>query len=537
MRELPLYTILIVEDEEVFRRVLPLIIDWSSLGFSIAGTVENGRKALEFCEGRSVDVVLTDIRMPILNGIELAMELRLRSSGTKVVLLSAFDDFEYARKGIECGVYGYILKSEGEEEIERYFAGLRRRLDEEGAAPPGSGNLDSGRERSLASLIEAAEAPNAAEEGTAPLALALVDLDEWPMLERQLGPQAVHELRDLVRLELVELVEKAGLGSVADHGRSVAVVLSARVEAPNLFFSTLLGEVNSRLAIADLNHRETTSVSLSFAAVEGGRAGLGTALERASAGLAERVSKGPRSCVETPVRSSRGLESFPSETTLVGELRAVLDGLRTSRPPTREGEATAIIEFLDGVEARAVDCRLQLIRPVADFASRAVVVLTRESESPLAESPSAVAVLDSILAEIPLYETASPLLGRLKHAVSDAFGALDSGLDPRGIRLVREAIECMQAAYQGSISLESVAARLKVHPVHLSRVFSRDYGKTFTSVLTGIRIEAAKELLADGRYKIYEIADLVGFGKPRYFSELFKKMTGYTPLEYRGKFT
>jgi YesN/AraC family two-component response regulator len=274
----PAYTVLIVEDEEVFRNVLPRIIDWRSLGFEVAGTAENGGVALAFCARTPVDVVLTDIRMPVLDGIELAMELKLSCPGTKVVLLSAFEDFEYARRGISCGVYGYILKSEGEEEIERYFTRMRQSLDEERL---------SARDR-----------------------------------------------RD---------VPQSSLG--------------------------------------ELEARESASLRL------------------------------------------------------------------------------------EGAE--------------------------REIPAP----------------------------------------------GPRATKLVRDAIECMKSGYQGTVSLESVAAKLKVHPAHLSRVFSRDYGKTFTCVLAEIRIEAAKALLADGRYRIYEVADLVGFEKAKYFSELFKKMSGYTPHEYRERCT
>ena len=281
------YTVLIVEDEEVFRNVLPRIIDWRSLGFEVAGTAENGGAALAFCARSPVDVVLTDIRMPVLDGIELAMELKLSCPGVKVVLLSAFEDFEYARRGISCGVHGYILKSEGEEEIERYFARMRRSLDDE--------------------------------------------------------RRSVREGRD----------------------------------AP------------------------------------------------------------------------------PSS---LGELEA-----REDREAREAREAASL--RLEGAE--------------------------REIPEP----------------------------------------------GPRATKLVRDAIECMKSGYQGSVSLESVAAKLKVHPAHLSRVFSRDYGKTFTCVLAEIRIEAAKSLLADGRYRIYEVADLVGFEKAKYFSELFKKMSGYTPHEYRERCT
>ena len=126
-----MYKVVLVEDEEIFRKVLPEIIDWKALGFEIVKIVENGRKALEYLQEEQVDVILTDIRMPVLNGLDLAMEVKNRYPMTKIILLSAFNEFDYARKGIDCGVYGYILKSEGEEEIERYFRNLKKTLDSE----------------------------------------------------------------------------------------------------------------------------------------------------------------------------------------------------------------------------------------------------------------------------------------------------------------------------------------------------------------------------------------------------------------------
>jgi AraC-like DNA-binding protein/CheY-like chemotaxis protein len=534
-----MYSILIVEDEEVFRNVLPRIIDWSSLGFRVAGTAANGREALDFCRRSRIDVVLTDIKMPVLNGIELAMELKLQSVGTKVVLLSAFEDFEYARKGIACGVHGYILKSEGEEEIERYFSRMKVLLDEERSQGQDSENMWLDQKRRLEDFLACAHPEDAAflDDIRSARALAIVDLDERHALERRYGSSIVRELMRMLRLGAYELVDKEGIGLVSDLGNRIAVIALRGDVDPFPFFVGLHGELNSRLAIASIDEAMVPTISLSACAVKDGGSGLKDAFDLASSGIAAKASLGPGAFIKAPENAAAEGPSFPSEARLAEELRDVLRKIRADGLSTPEIAATRIIEFLDGVEARAKAARLGSMLPVTAFAARALVILTKERESPAAEVPGFAAALDPLLTELGTYETASMLLGRLKQGVVEAFESLGPISGPKGTKLVREAVACMQAGYQGSISLESVAARLKVHPVHLSRVFSRHYGKTFTVALAEIRIEAAKGLLADSRYKIYEVADLVGFEKPKYFSELFKKMTGYTPNDYRGRFT
>ena len=134
-----MYRLLIVEDEEFLRKSLCVMIDWQGLGIQVAGAVENGGEALRFLQEqgmeRPVDIVLTDIRMPVMDGLELAGELQSRYPGIKTVLYSAYSEFSFAQKGIEYGVSGYLLKSQDEEEIENYFREMCHRMQKE-AAPP-----------------------------------------------------------------------------------------------------------------------------------------------------------------------------------------------------------------------------------------------------------------------------------------------------------------------------------------------------------------------------------------------------------------
>jgi two-component system, response regulator YesN len=149
------YKLLIVEDEEIIRKALPLVIDWNSVGFEVVAAVGDGLSALKTLEEHKADVVLSDIRMPEMDGLELAREIRQRYPEIKTILLSAYSEFDYARKGIKYGIYGYLLKSQSEEEIEKYFSDLKQILDRESILKPeNEGMLTEENENNVKKIIQ-----------------------------------------------------------------------------------------------------------------------------------------------------------------------------------------------------------------------------------------------------------------------------------------------------------------------------------------------------------------------------------------------
>ena len=105
-----LYRVLLADDEEEIREGIRRKIDWERLGFKLAGSAANGMDALELAEQLRPDVVLTDIKMPYMDGLELCRRLRQLLPASKMVVFSGFDDFEYARQAVGMNVYEYILK-------------------------------------------------------------------------------------------------------------------------------------------------------------------------------------------------------------------------------------------------------------------------------------------------------------------------------------------------------------------------------------------------------------------------------------------
>ena len=125
------YAVLLVDDEEEVIQVIMKKINWEGLGFSVIGYANNGMKALEMMEEFQPDVVMTDIKMPYMDGMELAGHIKADYPATKLVSFTGFDEFEYAKKAIKLNVIEYILKPVNVEELTAILKKIKKNLDEE----------------------------------------------------------------------------------------------------------------------------------------------------------------------------------------------------------------------------------------------------------------------------------------------------------------------------------------------------------------------------------------------------------------------
>jgi two-component system response regulator YesN len=127
--EVSMYKLLIADDDFEIRNGLCKYFPWDSIGFHVVGDAENGQEAYDFIKNNEVDVILCDIRMPVMSGIDLAAELSSKFSHIQIIFFSAFKDFEYAQKALEAGVRRYILKSTNYNELIRAFTIIKEELD------------------------------------------------------------------------------------------------------------------------------------------------------------------------------------------------------------------------------------------------------------------------------------------------------------------------------------------------------------------------------------------------------------------------
>ena len=149
-----LYRIILVDDEEEVRKGIIRKIDWSSLGFEVVGDAENGAEALERIEQLEPEVVMTDIRMPFMDGLTLTEKIRQKYPSMKVLIFSGFDDFEYAQQAIKLNVTEYILKPVNVEELSEILRRVKQNLDEEISQRRDAAILRESYQRSLPILRE-----------------------------------------------------------------------------------------------------------------------------------------------------------------------------------------------------------------------------------------------------------------------------------------------------------------------------------------------------------------------------------------------
>ena len=223
------YKIMLVDDEEEVRTSIIRKIDWQDAGFEVIGDAENGKEALEKIEQNEPDVVLTDIRMPYMDGLEMAEMIRQRYPSMKLVIFSGFDEFEYAKKAIKLNVIEYILKPVNVEELTAILKKIKKSLDEEIAQKRNVNllresyikSLPTIREHFLNDLLHGGMDKAQIDEKLKEYAIDIADASKWVMaaIHLELDDKTnkvvpLHEQRELIPISVETLFRKNWMASI-----------------------------------------------------------------------------------------------------------------------------------------------------------------------------------------------------------------------------------------------------------------------------------------------------------------------------------
>ena len=219
-----LYRIILVDDEEEVRKSIVRKIGWEEAGFQVAGDAENGEDALEKIEALEPDVVLTDIRMPYMDGLTLAERIRQKYPSMKIVIFSGYDDFEYAKQAIKLNVTEYILKPVNVEELTAILKRIKVNLDQEIEQKRNVSLLRENyirslpilRENFLNELISRHMEPETVEGRMREYDLDLLGARKWiaaaiDIEEPETGLQgelAIHREKDLIPISIMQILEE-----------------------------------------------------------------------------------------------------------------------------------------------------------------------------------------------------------------------------------------------------------------------------------------------------------------------------------------
>jgi len=537
-----MFTLLIVDDEPSVRTGLRDCIEWSQYGIEVVGEANDGELALQLAEQLRPDLVITDVRMPIMDGIQFAYEVSSRLPATRILFISGYDDVEYLKSALKINAFDYMLKPVNLDELHQVLLGitgtLQSKLRQDQRIKAMQEKLLESmpvlREKYVVSLLR--EAPATGERTREKLEflelnwpleanywVMVIDIDDkpeqfFPLLERdrQLLAYAILNICQ-------ELIDRHIQGYVIEYGNGEFVSI--------LWDTQLIDEAELLFRVAE-EVRENIQRWLKF---------------NVTIGIGERVD-GPRELH----RSYRMARAALNQRWYLGKNRVIaMNKIQTPSPHAPQFDA-AVAEKLEALIC-AGD-REGLNRVVADvfrelgnqrtlrfkfglnaafqmllLGSRVSLELGLWNEQMEREEAELWEVLPRLDTLHDVREQLTAYLNGIVRVIIEK----QEGKNGYYIELVKKHIE---QHYADNLSVAHIAKEVFLNPTYMCMLFKQETGGTIHEYLYCTRMEQAKRLLADPGNRFYEIAAAVGYSDPSYFSKQFKKYTGLSPSAYRDRF-
>ena len=528
-----MYRILFVDDEPLIREGVCENVKWGELGYELAGVCENGREACEFLKSHQVDVVMTDICMPFMDGMELSALIRKEYPRIKVLILSGYDDFEYAKKAIKYGVEEYLLKPITSYEMGEVLTELKAKMDkerqhmekqEEVSSTYRKGQLLLYSEALLHTITGTKTEEECRREREA---VGIVLPDGWYMagvvgLCIYMGHYELNEERRkesalmafIVYNVSSELMKKYQMGE-ACQGKDYRVFLLFAAQKSEETEKRILAVCNE--IIETVHQMMGLTVNVALGSWQQELKSLYRSYEDAENALLMQYTAGENCVIDS------------KDQLFARDLRPQFDKITDNC--TRHVREHALNKIDDDIrEFSQYLCTSGYKRQAAVEVILTVKVKTDRLLMTLGFEKEVGKDVEEEIRKAPLMtEALTVLTAFLKEAAEclDRLGG--SGLKS----CAYQAYEYIGQHYADSdLSLQEVCNYLGVSTSRFSNIFKQTFGATFVDVVTNVRMEKAKELLAVSDLKNYEIAEKVGFSDPHYFSIAFKKATGKTPTQY-----
>ncbi|MCL2866704.1 MAG: response regulator [Clostridia bacterium] len=522
--------VVIADDEERICKLIQILADWPRLGMEVAGIATNGPDALTAVIQTNADILITDIRMPGMDGLELIANAKELLPDLEVIIISGYAQFDYARTAIRHGVGEYLLKPINKDTLNatlektalRCMDKIRARGGAEGLKAVSKDEISAARETLVMDLADGRykaktvrELENSyrfnAKEAVLQVFIIKMDYDDAVFSASSL---------DVVRNRMAGVFKPVAEKLAADYvfaypdTRMIGILNYAEREE-EVLRDRLRSGLNQLVALKDLFGAIVFSMSLGVIARSADT--LAYAFQSAQDAIADRLVEGAERLIE--VRASRsGVDTFP----LLDQF--IKDAVRAMERRDAELGYQAVIVLsekvmrLPGVHGRDV---LQLVKNAAiRFSARAD-----------AETPEDLLRVFQDKAERA--SSARGLFDALGTYIADVIRDTLERERNRETRPIRMAKQYIREHFAEPLSLDEVSEAAGFSAAYFSTFFKKETGEGFNRYLTGVRIDAAKEYLRETRMPIHEIGKRVGYNDNKYFIGMFKSVTGLTPSEFR----
>ena len=535
--------VFLVEDEMVIRRGIKNSIDWEKEGYIFCGEASDGELAYPMIIKEKPDILITDIRMPFMDGLELCKLVKKELPNIKILILSGYDEFDYAKEAIRLGVTEYLLKpissgkllealngvsesirreKEDKDLVRKYMEEMRENTEHEKQKffeQMIAGNL------SMADALETGKKYEMSlSAGMYNLLLFRFTLGEENRKSGELLGEAEYAIEKLTdRLEYgVEFqrgVEGWAFLLMADNEEQMSErvkELSKDLEEIMKNYSTIayfggIGQPVARLRELEESFREA---------------------ERA---LAARFTMELNRIISVDdIRMAQNVDTLDDiEITSFGEIEKTRTMLEKF---LNNGVEDEIDEFVDVYINELPEENLKSVLMRQYIIMDAYIVMMSFCEKIEGIEGEMQAQSEELKNSMKTIQTVEEIKNYIRMLLKKIIGVRDTISGRRYSDIIEIAKDQIRKTYMSDeISLNTVAAEVGMSPSYFSSIFSKEMGKTFVEYLTEIRMDRAKELLMCSSMKTSEIGYEVGYKDPHYFSYIFKKTQNCTPKEFRAR--
>ena len=534
--------VFLVEDEYIVREGIKNNIDWEKNGYDFCGEASDGELAFPMISEKRPDIVITDIRMPFMDGIELSRMIKEEYPEIKIIILSGHEEFEYAKAAIQIGVEEYLLKPINGEEllqvVNRVAQKIKEEKDSRETPQEGEGdeNFEHEKRQLLSSLIDDnASLSDAMEQGKKIQLNLMAQCYNIMMLKLQRkNKEQGFSQRILELYKTMEeiLKEQDGQSIVFDRAPEGKVILfmGSGEEEIRQNMDAFAGRFREILP----EYEDVTyfgSIGIPVMRLRE----LGESYDAASHGFSYRFLTEPNQIVDnnTVFDQTREEKTFSCS---IGSVDIQNLDKQKIESFLKGGEMDEIQFFVEEYMKNTGDAgknsmifRQYIVMDMFFAASHFLAQITdgREQLGEPFESPEQMQKIVSDLEATVAY---------IKDLFTKVMQVRDAQTTEHNSDVVENAKKYISENYHDEeLTLNTVAHEVNVSPNHLSAMFSQKTGQTFVKYLTDVRMHRAKELLKCTSKRSNEICEEVGYRDPHYFSPLFKKTVGWSPMQYRER--
>lgn len=531
-----MYKLIIADDEKIVIDSLKYIIEKNFNNIEIIATARSGREVIEKVDDNVPDIIFMDIRMPGINGLEAIKEIKSRHKHIVIIVLTAFDHFDFAKEALNLGVLEYLLKPvnrtkivevinkaveivKTEKEKRRMELEMKEKL--EYIVPI----LENGFIYSLTlfddnsnELLNYKQIFEIEENGGYVMTIEFGDEEKNGGLENKIGYSVRSQnfypfIRDTINATCRCIVGPVMLNRVV-------VFVPANYETDE-FSSRQKSLAFAEALFQKLSEKLKCSFKIGIGKTCESFELLPSSYEESLKALRYLKSSGVMHYMDIPSRNPQASE-YPEH-----KEKLLLQKVSLGEAVEGANAFNYIFDWLVGkysnqplkIKNKLLEILFQLNRMAWEYGT--------DPES------DAISFLEEMLAMNDLSE----LKLWCKKRIEVIAGQISSYRDYKIGDLTRKAKEYIKANYSKPITLEDISREINVSPQYFSKLFKEETGENFIDYLTGIRIKVAKDLLENSELSIKEICYNIGYSDPNYFSRIFKKIVGVAPTEYKENFS